>query len=308
MRFKAKLAPEQVNLLYSLIQPLSRLASSSGHDTTSSSVWLRNGSVLYLDSNHVRISAKGKTLDTDGVTCFAELKAGGGIFLEHRIESVAEHNAIVMELDLVQLKMALQSVTTKEEEGHYTILKLAKRNGMPCLCLDSAAARVLQVHQAIPVRILRAADMQLHLPPQTSLPAVQLQIPRDTHKPLKLVLEQFRTMGGATVHVQGNRVTGECHLDMDHEGASIQTRIGKWTPQHVPDHSQDQQPEDCTLKADVKKMCNALQWPPNYVSTALMCLVENEQLVLHVTLDPAVVGFFTYYVPVHYYDPNDVEA
>ena len=114
MRFKAKLAPEQVALLYQLIVPISKL-SGSGVESSSanrSAVWTRNGSILRLDDSHLQLSTAGRTQDTDGITCFAELAAAGfsSIFMESVIESAAPNNAIVMELDLVQLRMALKSV------------------------------------------------------------------------------------------------------------------------------------------------------------------------------------------------------
>jgi len=153
-----------------------------------------------------------------------------GIFLEHRIESAAE-NIIVFEIDLSQFKMALQSILESgstsnsgrntsfvaplhnstanngEENqtstisvnhssmihGSINILKLAKRNGLPCLCLDSSAAGgSVEVHHAIPVRIMRADDMQYHLPPQISMPDVQLQLPSD--RPIKTVIERLRAI------------------------------------------------------------------------------------------------------------------
>jgi hypothetical protein len=157
MRFKAKLASHQVHLLYSLIGPISRLTS---------------GAVLYLDPEHMRLSTRDSS--GNGVTCFAELATIGGIFLEHRCESAAD-NAIVFEIDLTQWRTALHSVLGGEDtrkrkddddqlptgESSITTFKLAKRHGgLPCLCLDAQCASGVDVHHVIPVRIMRAADMQ----------------------------------------------------------------------------------------------------------------------------------------------------
>ena len=361
MRFKSKLAPEQVSLLYSLMVPFSRLSSSSSSDR----------SVLMLDNTHVRFSCKGKSQDTDGVECYGEFKAGGGLFLEHRIESAADNNIILMELDLGQFKVALQSIcssSSPNEQRHsgetgtsssnsilpldqrYTILKLAKRNNIPCLCLEactvgsssgsSSTAAAIQVHHAIPVRILRATEKQYHLPPRIATPDVQLQMltsynnnNNNNNKPLRVVLEKMRSMKTIhsrgqqqTVYVQGNNRTGELTVSLDSDGASIRTYFGKLIPvvqQPQPQpRSNDENNnnnnttttstttppvvEECTVKVDAKKMCAALQWQQqtHIASSAMICLSENERLVLHVTLNPAVVGFFTYYVPVHYL-PND---
>uniref|UniRef100_A0A7S4HHD0 Checkpoint protein n=1 Tax=Odontella aurita TaxID=265563 RepID=A0A7S4HHD0_9STRA len=235
MRFKAKLGLEHVQLLCNLVGPISRLTSGSG--TTSaehsgagsgllgSALSAGGGSVMYLDPDQVRISARGGNAapggDGDGIACFAELATRGGIFLEHRIESAAD-NVIVFEIELAQLKLALQSVlsgggsirkrsaiqalhnssvegSTEKVMGSLAapsaiVMKLAKRNGgLPCLCLDSACAGgSVEIHHAIPVRIMRAAEMQYHLPPRIAMPDVQLELPPE--RPLKTVVERLRSI------------------------------------------------------------------------------------------------------------------
>lgn len=345
MRFKAKLAPEQVSLLHSLIVPMTRLSGDGGNV---SSAFTRNGTILFLDSDHVRLSCKGKTSDTDGMSCFAELSADGynGIFLDRRIESAAPNNAIVMELDLAQLRLALKSVigdtnannkSHTQKDGnlvsissssnsnnlgsHYTVLKLAKRqNSIPCLCIDacSSGARggsaIIQVHHAIPVRILRHTEMPNHLPPQIPLPDVQLELSH-THNTLRTIVGRLRNLS-TTVYLEAN-MTGELTLSMETNGASIQTFVSKLKPHHdITDNNNNnnRSKKSTRVKIDTKKLFTSLQWqqPPNQqgqkmVSSALMCLVENEMLVVHVNLNPANVGFFTYYVPVHFLssDPCD---
>lgn len=158
MRFKAELAYEQLHLLNSLIGPISRLSQRA---------------IVYLDPEFLRISSR----DGDGISCFAELKTKGGIFLQHRVESVAD-NAIVFEIDLLQWRTAMQSIVgddssrrrfNQSEEyygadggnGSITIMKLAKRHGgIPCLCLDGRCAGAVEVYHAIPIRVMRANDMK----------------------------------------------------------------------------------------------------------------------------------------------------
>ena len=89
--------------------------------------------------------------------------------------------------------VSVNHAATQMMHGSINILKLAKRNGLPCLCLDSfAAGGSVEVHHAIPVRIMRADEMQYHLPPQISMPDVQLQLPSD--RPLKTVIERLRVI------------------------------------------------------------------------------------------------------------------
>lgn len=109
-------------------------------------------------------------------------------------------------------------------------------------------------------------------------------------------------------------------LRVDGDGASIRTTFTKLVPIHEDcksqdennnnDHSQnntqDQQkpPVCCTVKVDSKKLYASLHWQATLnlmrdISTAVLCMWENEMLVLDVTLNPDI-GRFMYYVPVHY--------
>ena len=197
MRFKSKLATEQVSLLYSLISAVAKLQTDSHN----------NRAVLHVCPDFLRLSAKGD----NGVTCFAELAAKGGLFLDHRVESQAK-NVIVMEVDLPSLKLALSSVLRSSRPtgnhnnnnistnsalpslamSHVVILKLAKRNHVPCLCLDGANDAI-EIHQAIPVRIMRDSEMTNHLPPQINTPTVQLEL--NPERPLRAIVEKLRAMG-----------------------------------------------------------------------------------------------------------------
>jgi HUS1 checkpoint protein len=361
MRFKAKLAPQQVSLLYSLIVPISKLATSSASSSSegADNSLHRNGSILYMDTNRLCISTKGQSSDTDGIICFAELQAVSGIFLEHRIESNVENNVIVMEIDLSQLRMALQSVSNENKssrgdsnnvntsrtsslpgtntsllEPHVTVLKLAKRHNIPCLCLDSVSGSgsSIQVHHTIPVRILKHTEWDYHLPPQIPLPDVQLELYSHQTATIKTVVERLRSLS-SSVYLSAN-MTGELTLSLDSDGASIRTFLSKLHPR-----PEDCKPgvAECCVKVDTKKLSACLQWQANssgggsgsggggsngghsnyhsnssnaLVSSTLLCLVQNEMLICHAILQPASVGFFTYYVPVHYLseDPRENDS
>jgi hypothetical protein len=101
MRFKAKLAPEQVTLLYSLIVPISRLASSSASSSSEGGAdnsLHRNGSILYMDTNRLCISTKG-IVDTDG----HEPNSGYRHLSRTPLEIAAENNVILMNSSSAQL-------------------------------------------------------------------------------------------------------------------------------------------------------------------------------------------------------------
>lgn len=109
-------------------------------------------------------------------------------------------------------------------------------------------------------------------------------------------------------------MAGELTLRIDSDGSSIRTFFSKLLPRF--EDTKSSQDEDaaaennnnpalakCCLKVDTKKLSTCLQWQSTMskaVSSALLCMVENEMLVVHVLLNPASVGFFTYYVPVHF--------
>lgn len=336
MRFKAKLGPEQVTLLHSLIVPMTRLGGGDGGSGSGNGAFTRNGTVLCLDSDHVKIACKGKSQDTDGIACYAELAATGysSIFLERRIESAAPNNAIVMELDLAQLRMALKSVMgdTNNPKSHssindtllaaanleaqYTFLKLAKRQNIPCLCIDAcsagrgSASAMIQVHHAIPVRILRHTEMPNHYPPQIPLPDVQLELSSPSAGNLRTIVDRLKGIS-PTVYLEAN-MTGELTVSIHTDGASIQAFFSKLTPRHdgCKDLDTSSTHKSARVKMDTKKLSACLHWQQHQsqlVSSALLCLVENEMVVLHVNLSPGNVGFFTYYVPVHFLssDPCD---
>jgi hypothetical protein len=109
-------------------------------------------------------------------------------------------------------------------------------------------------------------------------------------------------------------MAGELTLCVDGDGASIRTFFSKLLPRWEDTKSgsasgaSSNTPATCILKVDTKKLSAALLWQAHMVKTvssALLCMVEQEMLVIHVLLNPASVGFFTYYVPVHYMSPAE---
>lgn len=266
MKFKAKLTPQQTNLLYNLIHPISRLHPSST-SSSSSLAFSSPSTILYLDNDKLVLSTRGgsastssnsnpsssfnhasssftytqsnnaHTNDAEGIFCFAELITKDGIFKELIIQSLENDNAILMDIHIGQLRTALRGVLNaqlkymKENSGGKVdiasanningvsgpelTIKLAKRNGgMPHLCLDvkdyhnnnsssnnnrqipqapgSSMSRMIGVHHAIPVRMMRVEELQYHVPPRLGMPDVQLELPRD--RPLKNVVDRLRSI------------------------------------------------------------------------------------------------------------------
>jgi len=324
MRFKAKLAPEQVALLYQLVVPISKLSGSGVENSNNNSnSWMtRNGSLLRLDDSHLQLFSAGRTQDSDGIKCFAELATAGfaSIFLDKVIESAAPQNAIVMEIDLVQLRMALKSILGEKGSSSsssdlqapgssQTVLKLAKRNNIPCLCLDAVTAgATIQVHHAIPVRIRKYQEMQV--PPQHAVPDIQLELLSNDSSSvaaLKTIVEKLKHMS-PVLYLEANAV-GELTVSTYQDGASIQAFFSKLKLRRTADNhaNDDTNKASARVKMDTKKLWASLSGlqQQSHISQAVLCLVENEMVVLHISLHS--VGFFTYYVPVHFLNEEGEE-
>ena len=314
-------------------------------------------------------AADGNDGGGEGIACFAELVATNGIFVEHKIESIAG-NVIVFDIDLVQFRTALaatlQSMGSSASSGEkaaplhnsYTedthssfrqsldngqfrdnfvvVMKLAKRSGLPCLCLDASCVNgTLDVHHAVPVRILRAEEWQCvpnyvflsihnpvvpsrdltlcyycppsnrnHLPPIVNTPDVQLEF--QLERPLRAVIERMKSIS-PILYIDGS-MSGEFVVRIDNDSVSIRTFYDKLVPWR--DEASPSKDKKCTLKLDSKKLLAALQWQQSMsrftVRSYILCMIHNEMMVVHVILNPEELGFFTYYVPVHYLGDDDL--
>ncbi|KAG7336605.1 checkpoint protein Hus1/Mec3 [Nitzschia inconspicua] len=350
-------------------------AAATTTTASSSSFWLSSSpssrvAVIYLDEEYLRISCK-----SFDMTCFAELSQKE-LFLEHRIESAAD-NVIVLQVDLQLLKVALQSVIQSSGHGGYyhnhqqqqkqqssrsnnnnnratssssamqtlvlqqqvVILKLAKRNNLPCLCIEGRSAVTaendVEIYQAIPVLIMRQSEMQHHLPPRINNPQVQLELPPT---PIRAVIDKLKGMSKHIV-LEGN-MKGDLSIRIDQDGASLACFYNHLIPRWPQEEEEDENDIDdnggrreedgqnntgnnpnqkklsssstsssCVIKVDSQKLSTCLQWQQQQqlpVTSCLLGMVYNEMLVLHILLAPAQVGFFTYYIPVHFLQQDDL--
>ena len=116
------------------------------------------------------------------------------------------------------------------------------------------------------------------------------------------------------VYIEGSMV-GELTLRTEGDGASTRIFYNKLIPRFEDCKASienEEIPSKCTLKVDSKKLFACLQWQQTLiigrsVSSAVMCMVENEMLVLHIILHPGNLGFFTYYVPVHFLSSDQMD-
>mmetsp|Transcript_23440 Transcript_23440/g.55541 ORF Transcript_23440/g.55541 Transcript_23440/m.55541 type:complete len:380 (-) Transcript_23440:240-1379(-) len=206
------------------------------------------------------------------------------------------------------------------------VMKLAKRNNVPCLCLEGGTVRGMngslvdsvEIHQAIPIRILRRGEMQHHLPPHITQPKVQLELPND--RPIRPVIERLKAMGKHVI-LEGT-MKGELTVRLDNDGASMacfyHNLIPRWDDEEeenidivvnddVGGNGRRNPNVVCRLKVDAHRLSTCLQWQQHQLpmTSCMLGMVENEMLVLHVLLYPEQMGFFTYYLPVQLLEEED---
>jgi hypothetical protein len=135
------------------------------------------------------------------------------------------------------------------------------------------------------------------------------------------------------VTLRANPSSGELTVSLDGDGASIRAFF-----QHLPvvtatdgprddDNGDDDNGDDgdhrttpaaaraaknkvARVRVDARKLSICLHFQQNHhypAHRAVLCLLENEMVVVHVDLRPPALGFQTYYVPVHYLSPDGDE-
>lgn len=127
-----------------------------------------------------------------------------------------------------------------------------------------------------------------------------MQLEFQLDRPLRPVIERLKAIS-PIIYLDGS-MAGELVLRIENDAVSIKTFYDKLIPRvdDESNHSRTADPACCTLKVDSKKLLASLQWSNSSVSSYILCMIENEMLVVHVLLNPEDVGFFTYYIPVHY--------
>jgi len=337
MRFKAKAAYDQVSTLTNILQIFGRLSDTS---------------VMKLTPEKIFLSTRAPpTSQYDGVHLYSELSCNA-LFLNHRIESVAD-NSIVFELDLNHLRVALQTILSSRKQqmgggesssldSAVVIIKLAKRNGISCLCLESSdnnaddnnnnnnnnnnstasSSSSIKVSHDLPVHIMKVADFSTSwAPPVVGSPLAQLYLPHQ--RPIRLTVERLKNMA-KSIYVTGDMNntssetnSGSLELHVFGEGASVNTIFSEMQPEFenclvLDKENSSVKKNRCKVKIESKKLNEVFKWQSHLmmgrnVSHALISLLKDEMLILHAMLDPVEVGYFTYYCPVQFLDAEDEE-
>jgi len=157
MKFKARLEKDQVLQLHAVITTLEKIGSKAA---------------IFLSPDNVKISLIPDNLDS--IRCYCELQVND-LFLDYRISSNNE-NSILLECSLSYLLQSLGSGKTASE----CVLKLVKRNDIPCLCFEAKASGGLTVDivHDIPIKLQKVTDLIHHLPPDVPPPSVAVVLTR----------------------------------------------------------------------------------------------------------------------------------
>ena len=110
--------------------------------------------------------------------------------------------------------------SSMNHHNHTITMKLAKRAGFPCLCLSVTSNQTLQhkleQNHSVPIKVMRTAEMQYHLPPRVSQPDVQLELPSDLtgwKGSVRTVVERLKSIS-PHVFVEGS-MTGDLVLRIE---------------------------------------------------------------------------------------------
>lgn len=275
MRFKARIQRDRLSCLMGLVQMFEKITPANG------------GVVIFFSEEKVRFSVG---TGTEDLQAFSELNQAE-YFVDYRIESQSD-NCIMFESSCALLSAALQSVKSALE----TQIKMAKRQGQPCLVVETRLSDMeMNVSHDIPVKILRAADVSHYSPPEVPTPNVQLEMPM--HRGIRTVAEKMKGINKyAYVDADmGGQLVLRCEID----DATIKTFFVNLTPrfESMPGGENKNRHNQTTLKVDSKKLSNVLQVYSMPIESAILCLVDELTLVVHVFLAPRGSGTATYYIP-----------
>jgi len=181
-------------------------------------------------------------------------------------------------------------------------MKLAKRDGQPCLCVQTRAALEFDLKLDIPVKVLKVSGNEdLYTPPNVPSPQVQLELPQTGS--LRKVTDRLKDID-AKVHITAE-MSGSLTLRSEKEDAVIRTFYQDLTPRFdgLPDPDQAAS-NKATVKVESKRLAaifKGLGFPHDVI---VCCLIKRHSLCLHVILRPPECGAMTYFLPVVYSDDD----
>mmetsp|Transcript_24923 Transcript_24923/g.34158 ORF Transcript_24923/g.34158 Transcript_24923/m.34158 type:complete len:280 (-) Transcript_24923:433-1272(-) len=278
MRFKARLTNDKLGIFQGVITTLDKIGKRS---------------VVHLSEETIKFTVIESKVDD--VRAFAELNVQG-LFMEWRIESQSD-NCILIEVGFQNLLDALNSARRAPQ----CQIKLTKRSGQPCLCLETRALEVEVVHD-IPVTLMRASEHEYYLPPEVPQPQVQIELP--SSKSFKNVIDRMKGLT-KNIYIQGD-MAGSLTVRLESDMVHIRSFFSNLQPrfESLDDNSETNK---AIVKVDAKTLATVLHSYGLRHDSMIMCLIEGCSLVLHVVLSPTCTGTLTFYLQIISLNEDDWE-
>ncbi|KAJ6232726.1 checkpoint protein [Anaeramoeba flamelloides] len=228
----------------------------------------------------------GQTTDDIQVWCSINQDS---IFKTYVIESLSE-NEIAIEVNFNNLLHALKTGQVSNEMSW----KLTKKDNLPYLSISILCEinNGLPLVQDVPIQIITPQNLQRHKEPDLPEPDVQIMLPQLSK--LQCIVDKMKEMAN-TILIKAN-MAGAMSLSIKTDIVSVQTLFKDLEHPQIegqPEYVRDEN-KTAEIRVDIKKLRKVLY--SHYVNpkNAVLCLVKNQALVVHVLLD---VMYLTYYIP-----------
>eukprot|EP00619_Florenciella_sp_RCC1007_P013556 CAMPEP_0205923070 /NCGR_PEP_ID=MMETSP1325-20131115/15566_1 /ASSEMBLY_ACC=CAM_ASM_000708 /TAXON_ID=236786 /ORGANISM="Florenciella sp., Strain RCC1007" /LENGTH=168 /DNA_ID=CAMNT_0053291213 /DNA_START=51 /DNA_END=557 /DNA_ORIENTATION=- len=152
----------------------------------------------------------------------------------------------------------------------------------------------------MPVKCMRASEYDYYLAPQMSKQDVQLELP--ISKTLKHVIERSRTLC-KNVIIDGSQV-GQMAVRIETDAVHVRSFFTDLRPR-MENMTDEDMGNTASVKVDAKKLATVLNCYNVRHESIIMCLVDEENLVICVTLAPRATGVMTFFVPCITMDDAD---
>lgn len=267
MRFKAKLGNDKLSAFQGVVSALEKVAPKS---------------ILLLTAEDLRFCMT-DSANTDGLSAFAQLNPEE-LFMDWRIESQT-NNIILLEVQLQNILDALNSA----KKAPQCQIKLAKRSGQACLCLETRALEIDVLHE-IPVTLIRASDAAYYNPPPVDRPQVQLTLPMG--RGLKNIVDRVKSLS-KHLYLKAT-MAGSLDVRVANDQVEIRSFFTELQPSF--ENLDDEDEEDIMqgkayVKLESKPFSTALQCTP-IATNSLICLEENHTVVVHNQLNGGTITFY----------------
>jgi len=227
------------------------------------------------------------------VEVFASLVSDS--FSEYIIQSKAD-NTISFIISLKNLLRAFRSA----EQGDECVLKLARKEGVPCLSIAADTVSGLNVTQDVPIKTLLTKEgMEAYREPKLPRPCVTASFPDPRH--VRAVLERMRMLD-KRVTLDFNARKEKLTFTVRSEVVSMRTVYGGLDVQMSADYISRVPSCKVSAMVSIAEFLSVLHFISVNFEKLVVCCIENTAIVLYVGFEDDC-GTLTYYCPL--IDPED---